>query len=662
MPELPLNKSPFEHHRVLQFAKSHYLGCAAVFHDAIPWKMRDVYPTHFSQAHKQYMLELDKYDLVLPNSLSSSNDLKSFLSTQLPRPLGLTNKIKCVPLAEEFPESARPKRKNKGALKELNILSVGTVEPRKNHEKFLKAFLAASDHLSEHDISLKLKIVGSSISIEPALAKRVKEVVNSSDDISWEENADDTRLKALYEECDFTVYPSIEEGFGLPILESLWHGKPCISANFGAMKEVGDGGGVFTVNVADADAIAESIVRLASDKALLDQLSTECFSRKFKTWQDYATEISLRMLKVKPKAIPQSKKLCPNEVATRVNAMNIGKRPKLSVCISTYNRAEWLDSSLGNWATQYPTPHQNVELLVCDNASTDNTSDVVKPYQDRPDFSYYRNEVNVGLLGNLREIAHLAQGDYIWILGDDDLLLPGAIERVLNTIKNHPQTALVYLNYAYTRENDARNIKDMAKFFREATPIVPAEQDRNGPIREICVRNENFFTAIYTLVFRRDHALQAYSQDTSGRLFSSMLTCIPTTHYVLNYMMDELGVWIGEPQLVVNMNVSWTKYAPLWILERIPEVYEIAEQKGAAPTDMDRWWSHTLPGAAHFFEEIYRDDPLGNAEFFLPEIFVRRFKHLPEFVNFEARLKKVYQVAHDSGHPAAKLPVSHVFI
>jgi len=127
-------------------------------------------------------------------------------------------------------------------------------------------------------------------------------------------------------------------------------------------------------------------------------------------------------------------------------------------------------------------------------------------------------------------------------------------------------------------------------------------------------------------------------------------------------MMDEFGVWVGEPQLVVNMNVSWKKYAPLWILERIPEVYEVAESKGADPKAMDRWRLHTLPSAVSFFEEIYNSDPMGNADFFSPEIFVRRFKHLPEFARFEAKLKSVYKLAHDRGHPAASSPLEHVFI
>ena len=79
--------------------------------------------------------------------------------------------------------------------------------------------------------------------------------------------------------------------------------------------------------------------------------------------------------------------------------------------------------------------------------------------------------------------------------------------------------------------------------------------------------SENFFTAIYCLVFRRDHAIRAYSQDVVGPPFSSLLTCVPTAHYVCNHLFQEMGYWLGEPCVVVNMNVSWARYAPVWVLE-----------------------------------------------------------------------------------------------
>lgn len=392
-------------------------------------------------------------------------------------------------------------------------------------------------------------------------------------------------------------------------------------------------------------------------------ITTKIIKQPLRSWHDYSLEITIRLME-KSLTPPKTDTISLSDLEINVCAqeLKLKTRPKLSICISTYNRAERLATSLKNWAALYPKALPEVEVLVCDNASTDQTPETVKPYLDRVDFSYHRNAFNVGMLGNLRETAHHANGKYIWIIGDDDLLMPQCIETIIEAIQSYKNVSLVYLNYAYTRIEDTRNITNINNFFNSALPIVPAEPNLAGPIKAISARNENFFTAIYTLVLRRDHAIKAYSQDTSGRPFSTMLTCIPTTYYILNHMMDEQGVWLGTPQLVVNMNVSWLKYAPLWILERIPEVYELAEERGVPAEQVDRWRKHTLTtGVLPFFKEIFENDPLNNAQYLCPERVIRRFKHLPEITPIYKKLRKIYSRAYSHNHPAAIKPIPVVF-
>src|SRR5207244_6413760 len=80
----------------------------------------------------------------------------------------------------------------------------------------------------------------------------------------------------------------------------------------------------------------------------------------------------------------------------RQQFMTLQKRPLLSICITTYNRAEWLKLSLVNLARMLPIPRAEVEIVVCDNTSVDHSADVVRPYLSRPDFRYYRNSLTVG--------------------------------------------------------------------------------------------------------------------------------------------------------------------------------------------------------------------------------------------------------------------------
>ncbi len=626
---------------VKRYARSHSLRTACVFFDAIPWKMRDIYPSEASCAHEDYMEQLNEFELVFPISQFSRFDLISFLAATPFKTSDLENRIQACVLPGEFLESPRITEINRGSDTGLTILCVGTVEPRKNHLALLRAF---SRVVKEAKKPVELVIAGGRPF--PELADEVQRYIDTTPGIRWEQSASDVKLRELYIACDFTVYPSLEEGFGPPILESLWYARPCVCRNIGAMAEVGEGGGCLMVDTSDPNALADVMLSMIENDALRLKLAGEAVTRPFKTWHEYAREVATRM--AGERFIPAVQRL-PKPIQGSDfyrQFVNIKRRPLLSICISTFNRAQWLTLNLRNLAQLLPGPHPEIEIVVCDNTSTDNTPKVVHPYLHRADFRYYRNPENVGMLGNLRVTAHHARGQYVWILGDDDMIAPGAIEKILAAISNNPDAALVYLNYAYTREDDASQIKEFEKLFSEATPITKPTPDLTAPISRLSTLSENFFTAIYCVVFRRDHALHAYSQDTSGRPFSTMLTCIPTTYHVLHSMMSEKGVWLGSPNAVVNMNVSWLKYASIWILERIPEAFDLAEKMGAPGDEIDKRRIAHLPSVWHWFKEIIKDDPEGNIAYFNPARLFSRFKHLPEFQARMGELIAVYREAH----------------
>ena len=121
---------------------------------------------------------------------------------------------------------------------------------------------------------------------------------NTNPRMSYLEYVDDAELTSLYRRSHFTVYPSLEEGFGLPILESLWHGKPCVCADFGAMEEVARDGGCLRVDVRSAEQIKQAMERLLVEDGLWEALTREAASRSIKTWPEYAREVSTVLAEV----------------------------------------------------------------------------------------------------------------------------------------------------------------------------------------------------------------------------------------------------------------------------------------------------------------------------------------------------------------------------
>ncbi|MCA0405030.1 MAG: FkbM family methyltransferase [Proteobacteria bacterium] len=638
-------------------ARARGLRVAWIFYDAIPYKLTQFYPPQATEAHGDYMRAMQDADLILAISQHAKNDLAHFLQALPERTINLYDRVITVPLPAEFSEVERsmvPKTRNDGTIR---ILSVGTIEPRKNHLALVSAFKLLEAKLLPGQ-KAELTLVG--IDPFPDLAAQMSEAIRDHKNIRWIKKAGDQELQALYREADFTVYPSLEEGFGLPIMESLWNARPCICRNSGSMAEIAVGGGCILTDVTSPTALADDMFKLVADPALREKLAREAIGRPFASWQNYATSVLYWL--ANERIVPRKNLPAPQitREAYLAGNDNLAARPLLSVCITTYNRADWIDVALRNLFRLLPTPHPDIEIVVCDNTSPDDTPERVKPYLSRPDFRYYRNPENVGMLGNLRVTAHHARGEFIWVLGDDDLAAPGSIENILDAIKTNRDAALIYLNYSYTREDNAKNVTDLDAFFASATPIIQPTPNRVGTIAELSTMNENFFTAIYCLVFRRDHALRAYSQNTEGRPFSTMLTCIPTTYHMLNRVMHEKGVWLGTPQLVVNMNVSWLRYASVWILERIPEALELAEKMGASSSEIDKRKLDHLPSLWHWFREILKDDPEGNRAYFDPKRMAARFKHLDAFREGFPEVLKDYEKARRANPAAFPVPTEDI--
>ena len=106
--------------------------------------------------------------------------------------------------------------------------------------------------------------------------------------------------------------------------------------------------------------------------------------------------------------------------------------PKLSICIATLNRAAFIGETLESIISQ---AGEEVEIVIVDGASTDGTGDVVRGFQSKfPRLRYTCLETKGGVDQDYSKAAALAQGEYIWLFTDDDVIKPGAIDAVLKAI------------------------------------------------------------------------------------------------------------------------------------------------------------------------------------------------------------------------------------
>lgn len=260
-----------------------------IFHDAAALRLR-LMRNGALKRFNNYIDSLATFHLVICVSKDSEEHLH-----QLWREHGTKPTETCV---EEWPpgdldpaeREERSGREDRASVPV--ILSVGTLEPRKNHLTLLRA----AKILWKAGFSFELQLIGRSTGYYGhKVISPMKLLQKAGYPIRWLRHVNDPALHRAYHSCRFTVYPSQMEGFGLPIAESLWHGKPCVCGGNGALGELARPGGCLIVDQTSADALAGAMKTLLTDNATYERLSADARARDFRTWTDYINRLHGRL-------------------------------------------------------------------------------------------------------------------------------------------------------------------------------------------------------------------------------------------------------------------------------------------------------------------------------------------------------------------------------
>jgi glycosyltransferase involved in cell wall biosynthesis len=111
----------------------------------------------------------------------------------------------------------------------------------------------------------------------------------------------------------------------------------------------------------------------------------------------------------------------------------------LSIVIPTYNRAIFLENLLACIIPQTEKVRGEIEICISNNCSTDNTREIVANFQKKYPglINYNENKKNLGFDRNVLLVMEMARGDFVWLLGDDDMIVDDGIKETVGFINNH---------------------------------------------------------------------------------------------------------------------------------------------------------------------------------------------------------------------------------
>jgi len=121
----------------------------------------------------------------------------------------------------------------------------------------------------------------------------------------------------------------------------------------------------------------------------------------------------------------------------------------LSICIPTYNRKKYLVDLLPSLIYECNKADNNkniIEIIVSDNASTDETQLYLNTIKDAR-FHVYRNSTNIGPNANYIRLANYAKGKYMWLFGDDEIILPNKLGRVIKELALEKYSLLILYSF-----------------------------------------------------------------------------------------------------------------------------------------------------------------------------------------------------------------------
>jgi glycosyltransferase involved in cell wall biosynthesis len=271
---------------ITEFLDSRACRTAAIFHDAIPLKHPHITWPHSVARHPAYMKLLAKFDRVWAVSDASRRDLEGFWRWQGvadPPPVGVLR------LAADFSGLPRVTARVPRTTGTPRLLCVGILEPRKN-QMFL---VDVCETLWAEGMRFELHVVGR---VNPhfgaPVAARIKQAARSHRGaVMFHERATDAMLADLYASSRATVFPTIAEGCGLPLLESLWAGVPCVHSDLPVLRENAEGGGCVSVAANDHAGWAAALRSILADDALVARLTREAVTRTLPSWAEAAATL-----------------------------------------------------------------------------------------------------------------------------------------------------------------------------------------------------------------------------------------------------------------------------------------------------------------------------------------------------------------------------------
>lgn len=152
----------------------------------------------------------------------------------------------------------------------------------------------------------------------------------------------------------------------------------------------------------------------------------------------------------------------------------------LSICIPTYNRPFHLENCLESiWISKKNCKNLNFEVCISDNGSKHNIKSIVKKYKNKLNIKFNRFSRNLGITPNFLKVVDMADGEYVWTIGNDDLLLPNSLNQIFQLLNKYTSADYFFINSFFLNVDYVKNYKHPFSTYN-----LPNKMERFSKVRK----------------------------------------------------------------------------------------------------------------------------------------------------------------------------------
>lgn len=395
----------------------------------IPDIQHEFFPEYFNEKvlefrRNNYIDSIDKADLVLTISDFSK---KTFIEKY-----GIEeSKIKVTLLDadkvfyEKYDKLQNDLIMTKYKLPEKYIFFPSNSWPHKNHQNLLKAY---NIYLSKYDSDMKLVLTGDKKEQSKSMLKYISDH-KLDNNILYLGYINQNDMPYLYYNAAALVFPSVFEGFCIPVVEAMRTNCPIVCSECGSIPEIA-GDSALYFDAFNPEDIADKINKLMNDPVLKQKLIENGEVRKNLFSWERCADVTMKSIE---KIYIQNNK--------------VTELPLVSIITPSYNQGQFIKDTIESVLNQeYP----NIEYIVMDGGSTDNTVEILQSYGDR---IQWISEKDGGQADAVNKGIQAAKGSIIGWLNSDDTYLEGAISTAVKYLMKYPSVGMVYGEGYYTSKD-----------------------------------------------------------------------------------------------------------------------------------------------------------------------------------------------------------------